>query len=176
MDKVDLVTFRPATVADAAAMAHVHITSWREAYAGLMPAEVIAELPLKFKSRHELWQAVTARADQVSLVAEHRDYGVIGIMNGGAARDAEFEGQCEVYCLYLLQAFHGQQIGYRLLRDFFAACRDRGYKGSYAWVLEGNPAIEFYRRTGASLSGHVKKEEINGATLQELRVEWAAAN
>lgn len=172
MDKKHLMTFRRAAPQDAAGMAHVHITSWQETYTGLMPDAVMAELPLRFKSRYELWQTVTARTDQDTFVAEHPDYGIVGIMNGGAARDAEFAGQCEIYCLYLLKAFHRQGIGFRLLQDFFAASHERGYQGAYAWVLKGNPAVAFYQRTGAVLSDHEKQEEFSGTKISELHLTW----
>lgn len=168
-----MIRYRRAKPADAAEMANVHISSWRETYADFWPTTTIEELPLRFKNRVELWQTVTALSDQDTFVADHADYGVVGIMNGGPARDSEFNGQCEVYCLYLLQAFHGQGIGYRLLADFFSASRERGFRSSYAWVLDQNPAIAFYERTGAILSNHDKKEEFGGVTVRELRVAWS---
>lgn len=166
------VSLRKAVSADAAGMANVHISSWRETYTGLMPQPMIDELPLRYDSRYKLWQKVVEVPEQVSFVAEHEDYGIVGFVNGGKARDDELADACEVYCLYLLQACHGQGVGYELLRKFFAECRQLGYSSSYAWVLEGNPTIRFYERTGAKLRGDGKTEECFGAVLKERCFVW----
>ncbi len=38
------IQIRPATLEDATAIAAIHVQSWRETYAGIMPEEVIGRL------------------------------------------------------------------------------------------------------------------------------------
>ena len=51
---------RPATVDDAAAVAHVHVSSWRSTYRGLMPDAVLDSLSVE--RRAEFWREVILRA------------------------------------------------------------------------------------------------------------------
>lgn len=177
-----MITVRKALPEDAAEMANVHISSWREAYTELMPPKLIADLPLQFKRRYQLWQAITPLAEQVTLVAEHRPSNgptqVVGLVNGSTARDEvpslAQHNYCELYCLYLLEAFHQQQVGYRLMQEFARASLAMGYDAGYVWVLEGNPAQGFYERTGAVLTGAEKVEEMGGRQLKELALAWDA--
>ena len=48
-----MVELRDATAADAHALATVHVASWRAAYRGLMPDEVLAGLSVP--EREQLW-------------------------------------------------------------------------------------------------------------------------
>ena len=57
---------------------------------------------------------------------------------------------CELKRLWLLNEYHGQGLGYRMLQELLSFARERGYKRIR---LETDPvaqsrALEFYRRTG----------------------------
>jgi len=41
---------RPATLTDAAAVARVHVESWKVAYRGIMPDDVIARTDLAYRT------------------------------------------------------------------------------------------------------------------------------
>lgn len=112
---------RKATPEDAAEIANVHINSWREACKGLLPQSFLDDRPLYFKNRYELWKRVMADESQTTFVAESDDSGVVGFINGYTARDKGYEDYAEVYCIYLLQKFHGQKVGFRLLQEYFDA-------------------------------------------------------
>ncbi len=163
---------RKANFDDAAEIANVHINSWREAYQGLLPQEFLDDRPLYFKNRYELWKKVTQNS-QMTYVAESKDSGVVGFINGDKARDERFQGQIEIYCIYLLKKFHGQGIGFRLLKQFFESSIEKGFHQSYLWVLRDNPTISFYVRSGAKFTGHVIKDRIGGFEVEELCYQWS---
>lgn len=163
---------RKATTKDAAEIANVHINSWREAYQGLLPQSFLDDRPLYFKNRYELWKRVTADESQTTFVAESDDNGVVGFINGYTARDKGYENFAEVYCIYLLQKYHGQKVGFRLLKDFFEVLIKKGFNKAYLWVLKDNPTIKFYESTGAKKVDNIKKAVIGGKNVEELCYVW----
>lgn len=163
---------RAATREDAAEMANVHVNSWREAYSELLPVTFLNDLPLSFKRRHDQWKRVLQTAGQATFVAACDEYGVIGFINGAHPRDSELGDHAEVWCLYLLEKFHRQGIGFRLLQRYLSHFHAQGLRRAYVWVLDGNPAIQFYERTGARANGMHKDIEMAGKKLRELCYVW----
>ncbi|MFA6238067.1 MAG: GNAT family N-acetyltransferase [Bacteriovorax sp.] len=166
------ITIRRATFEDAAEIANVHINSWREAYKGLLPGDFLDERPLAFKNRYELWKKVTVNISQVTFVAESRDHGVVGFINGKNGRDEDLLDHAEVWCIYLLKKYHGQKIGFNLLKAFFDTQSDLGFKKGYLWVLANNPTIAFYEKTGGKFSGRTKEDNIGGNKVEEQCFFW----
>ncbi len=166
-----MIQIRQATPADAAEIASIHIHSWREAYRGLLPETFLASLPLHFRARLRLWNTVT-QSSSITLVAEHPEYGIVGFINGEKGRDEAYQDQAEICAVYLLEAFHRQKIGYRLLKAIFEELSQRGFGTCYLWVLKGNPTIAFYERCGARYTGDLKDDAIGGMRVQELRYMW----
>lgn len=164
---------RKATFEDSAEIANVHINSWREAYKGLLPQDFLDERPLYFKNRYNLWKKLTVDESQITFVAECSENGVVGFINGGIARDKDFFGHIEVYCIYLLQKYHGKKIGFELLRMYFDEAQQRGYGKAYLWVLDENPTIKFYERAGAKNTGQAKDAFLMGQLkVKELCFCW----
>jgi ribosomal protein S18 acetylase RimI-like enzyme len=169
---MSLINFRVATQEDAAEIANVHINSWRESYAGLMPQEFLDDRPLYFRNRFRLWKKVTVDPTNRTYVAECPLNGVIGFINGSAARDKEYAEYAEVYCIYLLKKYQRKNIGSELLKMYFEEMKNKGFKKVYLWVLKDNPSIIFYEISGGKHNGHVKEAEIAGVKMQELCYVW----
>jgi GNAT superfamily N-acetyltransferase len=72
----------------------------------------------------------------------------------------------------MLEKFHGQKIGFTLLKSFFDAQLSLGYKKGYLWVLADNPTINFYEKTGGRFHGRTKDDEIAGQKVKELCYVW----
>ena len=79
----------------------------------------------------------------------------LGIFRGGemictgAIRRIDDE-TCELKRLWLLDEYHGQGLGYRMLQELLSIARERGYKRIW---LETDPvaqsrALEFYKQAG----------------------------
>lgn len=173
---MDGIVIRKATCEDAAEIANVHTNSWREAYKGLVPQSFLDDKPLHFKNRYELWKKVTANEKQTTLVAESKEHGVIGFINGTFGRDEEYKNYAEVWCIYLMEKYHGKKIGFNLLREYFDAHLVLGYKKGYLWVLADNPTISFYEKTGGKFTGQSKGDEIGGKEVSELCYVWDDIN
>lgn len=136
---------RPATTADAAALAHVNLTAWREAYAHFLSPEFLAGLSLP--ELHERWNRGLERGLAGTVVSEV-DGDVRGYATAGAARSEEKPRDLELYMIYQLASEHGSGSGQALLD---AALGD---EPAFLWVAELNPrAIAFYRRNGFEPDG-----------------------
>ncbi len=170
--QMENITIRKATFEDAAEIANVHINSWREAYKGLISEEFLNDRPLFFKNRYELWKKVTVNDGQVTLVAECSENGVVGFVNGTNGRDESLKDHAEVWCIYLLEKYHGKKIGFNLLKGYFGAHVELGFEKGYLWVLADNPTISFYERAGGKFNGKTTEDEIGGQKVTELCYVW----
>lgn len=152
---------RVATTADIAGLARVHVQSWRETYAGIIPQAFLDELSLE--SREGQWRR-TLEVGNTVFVTEIADQ-IVGFASCGAARDAGFDG--EVYTLYLLESQHGLGIGKALFQAALEALRSQGKRRVIVWVLADNPTCKFYEYMGG-VQTLEKPIEIGGATLLEF--------
>ena len=160
-------TIRPARMEDAAAIALVHVESWRTTYEGIVPGEYLASLSVE--SRTRMWKEQLAGTTLI-FVAEDAT-GVFGFASGGELRDAIDGYDAELYAIYLLQQKQRQGAGRLLLRQIADALRKNGLRSLIIWVLETNPSIGFYRRLGGSQVAE-KHIEIGGAQLKEVAFGW----
>lgn len=155
-----MITITSMTPADIDGKAYVHYQSWQETYKGLMDANYLASMTL------EKCQSIARRFPDNILVAKDEDR-VIGFAGYGAYRDETLPDTGEVYAIYVLAAYHGQGIGYRLMTA--AMEQLSAYKRIALWVLRGNErAIRFYERVGFSFDGTVLPVVL-GTPNEELR-------
>ena len=170
------LTYRPAGPDDAAAIARVHVDTWRTAYRDLMPAAFLAGL--SYEQREAQWRDSLASvrsspgaSTQVALAGAN----VVGFVHTGAARSTfATPTSGELYAIYLLEVHQGRGAGRKL---FEAGCRAlvaAGMPRFALWVLRGNSALGFYEHLG----GRVVSEtmyEIGGATLPKVALAWDLA-
>ncbi len=175
MKSENTIVIREATVGDEAAIAKVHVRSWQEAYKGLMPQAYLDELSAELESRIDMWKRTLTNPKRWAWVAES-NYGIVGFVLFGPPRDPNREGYIELGAIYLLESEKGKGTGFSLLSAGFNRMRDLGYKKAYCWVLEGNPTIKFYERSGASFSNQIKDDEIGGKQFKELAYDWESLN
>lgn len=162
------MTIRPARPDDAPAIARVHVDSWRETYAGIVPDEVLASL--SYQRREGMWRSGLENPDWkgVMFVAEAPEREIVGFVVGGPPQEPDEEFACELWAIYLLRAYQGQGIGRQLFRRFVEEMVGRGNTSMLLWVLAENPTVRFYERMGGT-KVREKEIEIGGKTL----VEWA---
>ena len=160
-------SIRVAEMQDAAAIAHVHVQSWRTAYEGIVPKEYLASL--NEAERVPLWQDWLAR-DLSMFVAEIGGE-VVGFAGGGAIREPFDVYDSELYTLYLLREEQGRGLGKALLGAVAEALVEKGYKSMLVWVLEQNAAVGFYKRAGVEYLMS-KQIEIGGVQLPESALGW----
>jgi GNAT superfamily N-acetyltransferase len=154
-----VVELRDATPADAAGLATVHVTSWRAAYRGLMPDDVLAALSVP--DREQVWSDRLATRDpRTSVVVATDAWRVVGFAAVGpplVPTDRADPTLGDLYALYLDPDHWGRGIGAPL----HAAALDRlvthGFTHAGLWVLDGNErAQRFYRRHGWTDTGRTQ--------------------
>jgi len=162
-----MILIRKAEASDAAAIAHVHVQSWRTTYAGIVPDSYLKRLDEAQRAAH--WQELLNDDQDVFVAA--RDGEVIGFAAGGASRERMQDCDAELYAIYLLDEAQRSRIGSDLLRELARALTLRGFRSMDVWVLAKNPSKEFYARTGAHYAAS-KEIEIGGAVLLEQAYVW----
>lgn len=164
------VTIRPAVPADAAAIAYVHVASWRSTYRGIVPDSYLDRLdPAERVEARERTLASPAEGS-VMLVAEVEGAGVVGFAQGGRGR-GEPETTGEIYAIYLLEEWEGRGIGNRLMREAVRQLAANGMDRLVVWVLSENRSRGFYEHLGG-MARREKALEIGGATLNAVAYEW----
>ena len=143
---IDLI--RRATVDDAVAIAGVHVRSWRWAYRGIIPDDVLASMSLP--EREAKWREHFERADGAETFVAEDGARVLGFCTIGAARDEGLDGSVgELQAIYLDEDAAGRGVGRALHEVAIARLRERGYSRAVLWVLEHNPrARRFYEAAG----------------------------
>lgn len=165
------ITIRTADSRDAAAIAAVHVASWKTTYRGIVPDSFLEALNVEDRTRR--WEEIFAsQPEAVFLVAENES-GIFGFANGGKIRQPIAGYDAELYAIYLLRERQGQGGGQALLQSLAGTLLSRGFAGMAVWVLARNPAVGFYRRMGGVEVAR-QKIEIGGVELEEIAFGFAS--
>jgi GNAT superfamily N-acetyltransferase len=169
------VHIRPANVNDAAAIAEVHVESWRTTYKGIVPDDFLARL--SYEQREQLWRQVLTDPGSPSFVyvAEDDRGKVVGFASGGAERSGDTGYTGELYALYLLAQYQRQRIGRQLVITLVDRLMQEGMTALLLWVLAENPSRKFYERLGGQLV-YEKTVTIGGVPLIEVAYGWRDAH
>jgi ribosomal protein S18 acetylase RimI-like enzyme len=165
---------REAQIGDAAAIALVHIESWKTTYKGIVADSVIEGLDKTRIRREKFWSDVLAAKmkEHILFVAED-DEKIIGFVNGGEIKE-NIEGyDYELYAIYLLQSAQRKGIGRKLVEIFAEEVYKKGYQNMLLWVLEANHnSRKFYDRLG----GVIVKEgayQLSDLSMKTLAYGWS---
>lgn len=165
-----VIAVRPARPDDAASVARVYIDSWHDTYAGVLPAKLLCAMTPDGQSAR--WRAaIRARGREKVLVAEHENFGILGMASFGPARDRALAFDGEVYTLYVDPSFYGQGVGRALLRAAFADLRARGFSSCVIWAHAKNPARFFYEAMGGRLVAS-RTAHMMGDAVPEAAFGW----
>jgi ribosomal protein S18 acetylase RimI-like enzyme len=154
-------TIARPTVDDLDEMGRVHVEVWREAYAGLMPADYLAGLDPTHGPR--IWRERFGEIKDIDWWIARDEDGIVGMVTSGPPRDTDPPVPLELYAINILRRAHGTGLADELM------ARAIGDRPAYLWVLEGNErAIAFYRRHGFTDEGGRKPEPATGVV--EIRM------
>jgi len=169
------VHIRPANVQDVAAIARVHVESWRTTYKGLVPDDFLARL--SYAQREQLWRQVFTDSGSPGFVyvAEDERGKVVGFVSGGPERSGDPVYTGELYAIYLLSPYQGQGIGRRLAITLVHRLIQAGMTALLLWVLAENPSRTFYERLGGR-PVYEKTVTIGGVPLIEVAYGWLDAH
>jgi GNAT superfamily N-acetyltransferase len=146
-DVVMDAVIREPVLDDAAALGRMHFASWREAYAGLLPAGFFT--PEGEAQRIEGWRAnLAGTSSDVVLRIADRDGEVVGFATAGPGRPNDSAGppvrERELWALYVRASEYGSGLAARLLEVVLPR-----EVPAELWVFEANPrARAFYTKHG----------------------------
>jgi GNAT superfamily N-acetyltransferase len=144
-----MIRLRPGAYEDAAANAHVHVETWRDAYAGGLPTDMLVNMSVSRQTAY--WRAALLRrrkGESISLAMV--DDALVGFGTCGPARGPAGRSTGEVQMLYVLQDYQELGLGRALLRALFAALRRHGMTRVLFWVVAQNTARFFYEAMGGT--------------------------
>jgi ribosomal protein S18 acetylase RimI-like enzyme len=154
-------TIARPTVDDLDELGRVHVQVWREAYAGLMPADYLAGLDPTFGPKR--WRERFGSNPDLNWWIARDDDGIVGMVTAGPPRDDDAPAALELYAINILQRAHGSGLADELLE------RAIGDRPAYLWVLEGNArAIAYYLKHGFTDEGGRKPDPETG--VREIRM------
>jgi ribosomal protein S18 acetylase RimI-like enzyme len=168
----ETISLRPARPRDASGIARVHVETWRDTYAGLVPEDYLLGMTEAGQTARWTTALRGARPAETALVAEVTGPGgpqIVGFGSCGRARAGPAVG--EVFTLYVCGEWQNGGIGRRLLVGLFEVLADRKTSAAVIWVLSGNPARFFYEAMGGVRKAE-RKERFAGATLDETAYVW----
>lgn len=169
--RIPNVSFREATAADCAAVAEVHVRSWRESFAGLVPQEFLDAMSVERRTRAFAERFAAPSSSYRMFVAEAAGRGVVGFADFGEPRE-EFGGyEGELYAIYLLPEFQRRGVGGRLFRLGVEHLLASGRRSMYLLALKVSPYRTFYEKMGGRVVGS-KRVEIGGEPFDELVYGW----
>lgn len=159
----------PAGPSDAEALAHVHVTSWRETYTGLLPEAFLARMSEAGFARRFGW--ALSLGEEVTLAAGDR-FGLVGYASGGPSRRG-VRGEGEITVLYLLRQAQGHGLGRRLLIQTARALAARGATSLMISVLRENyGARGFYEHLGGQPEPARREPGPGGTLVHEVPYVW----
>lgn len=157
---------RPAIIADASALARVHVAAWRAAYAGVMPDAYLAGLDEARFARG--WES--ALGDGMTFVGISDDGRIDGFATAGAARDSDPPCTGQLWVLNLHPEAFGSGLANALHTAATAWLVGDGHEAAYLWVARDNPrARRFYEREGWSADGIAQEEPFGAVAVPEVR-------
>lgn len=157
------LTLRPAVPDDADGIAEVHIRTWQETYAHLLPASYLDGLDVA--TRAEQWRGTLTSASAAPPFVALDDDRIVGFALAGPARDEDPPRLFQLYAINVFASAHGTGAGQAL---FDAAVGD---SPAYLWAADDNPRAEaFYRRNGFARDGGVERRMYQGAEMVTVRM------
>ena len=167
---LSFVIFPPGP-ADAEALAHAHVVSWRQTYRGLLPDAYLARMTEAAHARRFAHALLYPGPDDVTLAAADR-WGLHGYAQGGPSRRGR-PGEAEVATLYLMQSAQGRGVGRALLAATARALAVRGASSLVISVLRENFAARgFYEHLGGVAEPARREPGPGGTLLFEVAYHW----
>lgn len=161
---------RAARLEDAAAIAAVHVASWRQAYRGMLPEAHLDGLSITDKEATTQNLLRTPPSPRHRLLVLDRGGQILGFAATGPASEGSEETQGEIYGIYLHPSIWGRGLGRLLMAQAQAALRADGFREAILWVLERNTrARKFYDAGAWSEVGETRTQWHGGIAIREMR-------
>ena len=166
-----MVELRAATPDDAQAIATVHVASWRVAYRGLLPDDVLDNLSASDRAR--IWaERLTVAAPRTGTLLVVDGTAVLGFASTGPARGIDDDPTAgELYAIYLDPPAWTRGHGHRLHAGVLDRLHADGFSHAVLRVLDANArALRFYQREGWTDTGATTvRRDLGGAVALRER-------
>ncbi|GAA3645869.1 GNAT family N-acetyltransferase [Microbacterium marinilacus] len=157
---------RPAVFADAEQIARLHVETWRQTYAHLLPTDFFG--PAHARMRQDMWTRVLRDPhDEWTVRVVEADDSLVGFATSGPAASSDGDDPPrarQLFSLYVDVSRHGAGIGRALLDAVL------GDDAALLWVAKQNPrAIAFYMRNGFTFDGE-ERADPGTPSIEEARM------
>ena len=171
----DAVTVRRMTAGDVAAVAGLHVASWRSAYRGIMADAYLDDGAPANRLAHWAERLGQPSPAQAGFIAER---GGIPIGFAFVFGDHDPHYGTLLDNLHMHPDARGLGIGRMLLARVAQELASRGWRpGLYLWVFAANPgARRFYERHGGVAMEHASLPTSDGLTHPAVRYAWPDAS
>lgn len=163
---------RRAELADGHRIAQIHIASWKQAYAGLLPNNYLAGLDGELSQRTAQWEDwLTSDSDRRLILVAEEAGELVGFAHAGPTGDRDLSGKdtAEIYAVYLDPRFLGRGWGSRLMIAVQQHLQSAGFSDFAVWVMTGNKgARDFYEHLGWEGDGS-EKDHCMGLPIPAVR-------
>jgi ribosomal protein S18 acetylase RimI-like enzyme len=158
---------RWAGESDASELGMIHANSWKVAYDGIIPDEVLEKISSEKRAARFL-KVITEKSEETAVIIV--DNRIVGFITLGRCRDEDLSrNHGEVWGIYLSPDNWRTGIGSILLNWGISELAATGYKKISLWVLEDNHnARGFYEKHGFIYDGTIKQLMI-GKEINEIR-------
>jgi ribosomal protein S18 acetylase RimI-like enzyme len=164
-----MTSIRPASTADASAIARIHVAGWQSAYRDILPDEHLDSLSID--QRQAFWKQQLHHEPCLLFVADDPKRGVVGFAYAGAHHGNFKEYRGEIHAVYVHEQFQRHGLGRALFRHAAAALAAGRYDNMMVWALKLNPYRKFYERLGGKLLGE-ETTCIAGRELLQVAYGW----
>ncbi len=148
---------RKAIVDDALIISEISVDTWKKAYDGLLPQELLAGRKVDEK-RINSWKENILNSDYTVLVYE--DEKICGYLWGGKKRD-DIDVPYEIYAIYVNPKYQRAGIGQALIKEYKKQINNQPF---YLYMLKGNvSASAFYKKMGGKENKLYNRELSVGA-------------
>lgn len=163
---------RPAALADARAIASIHVRGWQSAYAGIIDSTYLDNLDVA--QRESTWAAglrAGVMPDGGSIFVAERAGRVVGWLTCGPSRDVDAASNTgELHGIYVDPDAVASGVGSALMAECLTILHGEGFTQATLWVLADNIAARrWYEHRDWVTDGTTATVEIAGQSLVEVR-------
>ncbi|UCH72748.1 MAG: GNAT family N-acetyltransferase [Rhodospirillales bacterium] len=159
---------RRAGPGDAAAIAALHLSSWRDVYRGILPDSYL-DGPAP-RERQEYWASVLAATSGGLVLAAASAREIVGFIAVSCGGEPGYDAVID--SLHVARSARGAGLGRRLMGRAAALLLADGLQSVCLRVYDANrAALRFYRRLGGRPDGS-GIDPFAGADMPDTRLGW----
>jgi ribosomal protein S18 acetylase RimI-like enzyme len=140
---------RPATLDDAAAIAHVQVTTWQDTYANIIDPDFLKAFTIEKATNIQVNRIQTDNAYRVVATIDEQVVGY-AVANLNETETEPFKGDWFLFSLHVLPEHQGKGFGKALLNDAMREGKIRNFSRLVFGVFSENErSKQFYQHNGA---------------------------